>query len=120
MTSALKKVRGQAKISESNIEEALKEIRLSLLEADVNFKVVKGFLDQVKQKALGAEVLGSLSAGQQFTKIVHDELVHVLGDSAQQIDVRKSPAVIYLVGLQGVGKTTTAAKLALFIRQNLK
>lgn len=120
LTATLKKVRGQAKITESNIEEALKEIRLSLLEADVNFKVVKAFLDQVKQKALGADVLQSLTAGQQFVKIVHDELVHVLGESAQQIDVRGAPAVIYLVGLQGVGKTTTAAKLSLFIRQQLK
>lgn len=120
LTATLKKVRGQAKISESNIEEALKEIRLSLLEADVNFKVVKSFLDEVKAKALGADVLQSLTAGQQFVKIVHDQLVHVLGDSAQQIDVSKVPTVIYLVGLQGVGKTTTAAKLALFIRQQLK
>ena len=120
LTATLKKVRGQAKISESNIEEALKEIRLSLLEADVNFKVVKSFLDGVKTKALGADVLTSLTAGQQFVKIVHDELVHVLGDSAQQIDVRQNPSVIYLVGLQGVGKTTTAAKLALFVRQQLK
>ena len=119
LTHTLKRVRGQGRITESNIEEAIKEIRLSLLEADVNFKVVKGFLDQVKAKALGHEVLQSISAGQQFVKIVHDELVHMLGDSAQQIDVRANPSVIYLVGLQGVGKTTTAAKLALYVRQHL-
>ncbi len=120
LTSTLKKIRGQAKISATNIEEATKEIRMSLLEADVNFKVVKTFLDEVKTKALGQEVLQSLSAGQQFVKIVHDELVHMLGDSAQEIDVRGAPSVLYLVGLQGVGKTTTAAKLALHIRQKLK
>lgn len=120
LTNTLRKVRGQAKISETNIEEALKEIRLSLLEADVNFKVVKAFLDQVKAKALGAEVLQSLSAGQQFVKIVHDELVQTLGSAAEEINVRGEPAVLMLVGLQGVGKTTTAAKLALFVRQKLK
>src|SRR5882757_1491488 len=94
MTATLKRVRGQAKITETNIEEALKEIRLSLLEADVNFKVVKTFLDQVKTKALGADVLQSITAGQQFVKIVHDELVHVLGDSAQELNVRGAPALI--------------------------
>jgi signal recognition particle subunit SRP54 len=121
LTGALKRVRGQARITEANIEEAIKEIRLSLLEADVNFKVVKNFLDQVKAKALGADVLQSLSAGQQFTKIVHDELVHMLGTEAQELNIRgHEPAILMLVGLQGVGKTTTAAKLALYIRQKLK
>lgn len=120
LTETLRKVRGQSKISEANIQDALKEIRLSLLEADVNFKVVKSFLDEVKAKALGADVLQNLNAGQQFVKIVHDQLVEVLGKQTETIDVRKSPAVIMLVGLQGVGKTTTAAKLALFVRQNLK
>lgn len=120
LTATLQRVRGQAKITESNIEEAIKEIRLSLLEADVNFKVVKSFLEQVKTKALGTEVLSSLTAGQQFVKIVHDELVHMLGNSAQEINVRGEPAVLFLVGLQGVGKTTTAAKLSLFVRQKLQ
>ncbi len=104
LTNTLRKVRGQAKISESNIEEALKEIRLSLLEADVNFKVVKSFLDQVKTKALGAEVLQSLTAGQQFVSIVHNELVETLGRQAEEINIRGEPAVLMLVGLQGVGK----------------
>ena len=120
LTNTLRKVRGQGHISAANIEEAIKDIRLSLLEADVNFKVVKSFLEAVKTKALGQEVLQSLTAGQQFVKIVHGELVHVLGETAQQLDVRQSPSVIYLVGLQGVGKTTTAAKLALYVRQHLK
>lgn len=118
MTS-IKKVRGQNKISESNIEDAIKEIRLSLLEADVNFKVVKTFIDKVKEKALGQEVLNNVNPGQQFVKIVHDELVNVLGGGAVDINVRENPSVIFLVGLQGAGKTTSAAKLSLYIRQKL-
>ena len=120
LTSTLQKVRGQGKITERNIEDALKEIRLSLLEADVNFRVVKAFLDEVKQKALGQEVLTSISAGQQFVSIVHAELVAMLGNQAVELNVRGEPAVIFLVGLQGTGKTTTAGKLALHIRQKLK
>jgi signal recognition particle subunit SRP54 len=115
--SSLKKVRGQSKITEGNIEETLKEIRLSLLEADVNFKVVKNFIDRVKTKAIGQQVLQSITAGQQFVKIVHDELKFTLGNEAVDINLREKPAVIFLVGLQGAGKTTSAAKLALFIRQ---
>ncbi len=118
MTS-IKKVRGQNKISESNIEDAIKEIRLSLLEADVNFKVVKTFIDKVKEKALGQEVLSNVNPGQQFVKIVHDELVNVLGGGAVDINVRENPSVLFLVGLQGAGKTTSAAKLSLYIRQKL-
>lgn len=114
---SIKKIRGQSKISEGNIEDTLKEIRMSLLEADVNFKVVKSFIDRVKVKALGAEVLQSLQPGQQFVKIVHDELVATLGTEAVDIDVREKPTVIFLVGLQGAGKTTSAAKLGLFIRK---
>lgn len=120
LLGTLKKVRGQSRITESNIQDAIKEIRLSLLEADVNFKVVKEFLDQVKTKALGAQVLGSLDAGQQFVKIVHEELINVLGKTTEELNVRGEPAVIFLVGLQGTGKTTTSAKLALFVRQKLK
>ncbi|HMN68155.1 MAG TPA: signal recognition particle protein [Bdellovibrionales bacterium] len=120
LTNTLRKVRGQARITETNVEEAIKEIRLSLLEADVNFRVVKNFLDQVKAKSIGQDVMQGIDAGQQFVKIVHDELVDMLGKTAEQIDVRGNPAVIMLVGLQGVGKTTTAAKLALYIRQKLQ
>ncbi len=115
----LKKIRGQNRISESNIEDAVKEIRLSLLEADVNFKVVKNFIDRIKAKALGADVLSNVNPGQMFVKIVHDELMATLGGEAVDINVREKPSVIFLVGLQGVGKTTTAAKLALYIRQKL-
>lgn len=119
ITASLKKVRGQSKITEANIEEVIKEIRLSLLEADVNFKVVKSFVDKVKAKALGAEVLANVNPGQMFVKIVHDELVQVLGGGAVDINVRENPSVIFMVGLQGAGKTTSSAKLALYIRQKL-
>lgn len=120
MLGTIKKIKGQSKISEKNIEDTIKEIRLNLLEADVNFKVVKKFIDKVKQKALGEEVLNAVSPGQQFTKIVHEELVEILGGAAAELNVRGKPAVIFLVGLQGTGKTTTSAKLALYIRQKLK
>jgi len=116
---SIKKLKGQNKISESNIEDAIKEIRMSLLEADVHFKVVKNFIDKVKQKAIGAEVLQNVNPGQQFVKIVHDELVSTLGGGAVDIDVREKPSVIMMVGLQGAGKTTSTAKLALYIRQKL-
>lgn len=117
--TSIKKVRGQHKISESNIEDTLKEIRLHLLEADVNFKVVKSFIDRVKAKALGQEVLTSVNPGQMFTKIVHDELVSTLGGEKVDLDLSQRPTLILLVGLQGVGKTTTAAKLGLFLRQKM-
>ncbi len=120
MLASLKKVRGQSRITEKNIEDAIKEIRLNLLEADVNFKVVKSFIDRVKAKALGQDVLTSLTAGQQFVKIVHDELVQTLGGEKVEVDVRGKPAVIFFVGLQGTGKTTSSAKLALYIRQKLQ
>lgn len=116
---SIKKLKGQSQITESNIEEVLKEIRLSLLEADVNFKVVKNFLDRVKTKALGAEVLKSLEPSQQFIKIVHDELTMTLGNEPVFLNVKKSFNTILMVGLQGNGKTTTSAKLALYIRQKL-
>lgn len=120
LTDSMRKLSGKAKISESNIEEAIKEVRMSLLEADVNFKVVKRFIDNVKEKALGEKVLRGVDPGQQFTKIVHDELVALLGSEAVALDLKQQPAVIFLVGLQGVGKTTTAAKLALYLRSKLK
>lgn len=115
----VRKLRGQNKISEENIQEILKEIRLALLEADVHFKVVKVFLDRVKDRALGAEVLTGVRPGEQFVKIVHDELVRILGGGSQELDLKARPTVIFLVGLQGAGKTTTAAKLALHLRKKL-
>jgi len=116
---SIKKLKGQARITESNIEEAIKEIRLSLLEADVNFKVVKAFIDRVKIKALGVEVLKDINPGQMFVKIVHDELVSILGGGSPELHLKKDRNVILLAGLQGAGKTTTSAKLALYIRNKL-
>ena len=116
---SIKKIKGQNKISEANIEEVVKEIRLALLEADVHFKVVKNFIDRVKQKSLGAEVLQSVNPGQMFVKIVHDELIQTLGGGEAALQLQNRPSVLFLVGLQGAGKTTTAAKLALHIRQKL-
>ena len=110
---AFKSLRGQAKLSEENIAEALREIRLALLEADVNFKVVKQFIDQVQAKAVGQEVLTALSPGEQVIKIVRDELVAILGkDTARMKFASQPPTVVLMAGLQGSGKTTTSGKLA--------
>ncbi len=117
--SSVKKLKGQAAISEANVEDIIKEIRMSLLEADVNFKVVKNFIDRVKAKAIGQEVIKNVNPGQMFTKIVHDELVQTLGGEKVDINVRENPSVIMMVGLQGAGKTTSTAKLGLYIRQKL-
>ena len=109
----LKNLRGQGTLTEEHLEEALKEIRIALLEADVNFKVVKEFTEGVRSKALGEEVLTSLSPGQQVVKIVHDELVAMLGGETARIGfASQPPTVIMLVGLQGSGKTTSSGKLA--------
>ncbi len=109
----LKKLRGHGRISEGNIEEALREVRMALLEADVNYKVVKDFTAAVREKALGAEVLASLSPDQHFVKIVHAEMSKMMGAEAQDLDLaRRPPVPVMLVGLQGSGKTTSCGKLA--------
>ncbi len=110
-------LRGKAKITEADLEVALREIRLALLEADVNYKVVKTFVAGVREKAMGADVLHGVQPGQQIVKIVHDELVEVLGGERHQLKLTAKPAVVMLVGLQGSGKTTTAAKLAVRLRK---
>jgi signal recognition particle subunit SRP54 len=110
---AFKSLRGQAKLSEENIAEALREIRLALLEADVNFKVVKELIDRIQAKAVGQEVLTALSPGEQVIKIVRDELVEILGkDTARVKFASQPPTVVLMAGLQGSGKTTTSGKLA--------
>jgi signal recognition particle subunit SRP54 len=110
---AFKSLRGQAKLTEENIQEAMREIRLALLEADVNFKVVKQFIDQVQAKALGQDVMTALSPGEQVIKIVRDELVEILGkDTARVKFASQPPTVVLMAGLQGSGKTTTSGKLA--------
>ena len=113
LESALKKVRGQGKLTENNISDTLREIRRILLDADVNFKVTKDFIEEVKTKALGKEVLLSITPGQLITKIIYDELVHVLGDNQSEIKINGSGiTTILIAGLQGSGKTTFSAKLA--------
>ena len=116
LQSTLKKVSGQGQLTESNMEEMLTEIRLALLEADVNYQVVKEFIASTKEKAIGADVVGSLKPGQVLVKIVHDELVHLLGDEVSEVDFSKKPTVIMMVGLQGSGKTTTSGKIAKLIK----
>src|SRR5689334_11718078 len=115
---AFKNLRGQGTLTEENIQEALKEIRMALLEADVNFKVVKEFIDRVQAKAVGQEVMTALSPAQQIVKIVHDELVEVLGkDTAKLKFASQPPTVILMAGLQGSGKTTTSGKLAAWLKK---
>ena len=114
------KIKGYGKITEENISEMLREIRLSLLEADVNYKVVKEFTNKVKEKALGEEVNKSLSPGEVFVKIVKDELTELLGGETMPLEINKKPTITMLVGLQGSGKTTTIGKLANFLRKNNK
>ncbi len=117
LESAFKKLRGHGKLTEENIQEAMGEVRTALLEADVNFGVVKEFIATVTEKAVGREVLASLSPGQQVVKVVHDELVALLGGQAQPLRLDgRQPVVMLLAGLQGSGKTTTAAKLALQLK----
>jgi signal recognition particle subunit SRP54 len=114
-----KRLRGQGKITEKNIDDALRDVRLALLEADVHVKVVKNFLESVKAKSLGQEVLQSLTPEQQFIKIVHDQIVGLLGGEHRELDLKTAPpVVIMLVGLQGSGKTTTLAKLARHLKKD--
>ncbi|MGD9608921.1 MAG: signal recognition particle protein [Desulfovibrionaceae bacterium] len=120
LDDVFRKIRGHARLTEENIQAALREVRLALLEADVNFKVVKDFVERVRERATGQDVLKSLTPGQQVVKIVHEELIGLLGGQAQTLDLSASPAVIMVVGLQGSGKTTTCAKLALKLRRDFK
>ena len=116
----IKKIKGEARLSESNMDAMLKEIRIALLEADVNFKVVKEFLNAVKEKSLGEEVFTKLNPSEMVVKIVNDELVELLGSDQAEIKYNKNkPTIIMLVGLQGTGKTTSAAKLAYLMKNKL-
>ncbi|MCK4618364.1 MAG: signal recognition particle protein [Desulfobacterales bacterium] len=116
-----KKLKGHGKLTEKNIEEGLKEVRIALLEADVHYKVVKKLIADIKERALGQEVMASLTPGQQVVKIVNDELTEIMGTRHEELNLAGSkPASIMLVGLQGSGKTTTAGKLAVFLRKKGK
>jgi len=119
LQKVFKNLRGESRISEQHLDETLKEIRIALLEADVNFKVVKQFTDIVKQKSLGQDVMQSLSPGQQIVKIVHDELIEMLGGENVRLHfASQPPTVIMMVGLQGSGKTTSSGKLAKWLAKN--
>ncbi|MBU4420200.1 MAG: signal recognition particle receptor subunit alpha, partial [Proteobacteria bacterium] len=116
-----KKLKGHGKLTEKNIEEGLKEVRIALLEADVHYKVVKKLIADIKERALGQEVMASLTPGQQVVKIVNDELTEIMGARHEDLNLSGSkPASIMLVGLQGSGKTTTAGKLAVVLRKKGK
>ncbi|MDX1686499.1 MAG: signal recognition particle protein [Candidatus Promineifilaceae bacterium] len=117
LQSVFDNLQRRGKLTEADVDQAMREVRLALLEADVNFKVVKQFVKRVRERAVGEEVMSSLTPGQQVVKIVHDELINTLGEPGRLNLGMQSPAVIMLVGLQGSGKTTTAAKLALHLRR---
>ncbi len=121
LQQTFKKLRGRGKLSENDINEAMREVRVALLEADVNFKVAKDFIAQIKARATGQEILQSLTPGQQVVKIVNEELTALLGGTQSRITISsRPPTVVMLVGLQGAGKTTTAGKLALSLKKQNK
>lgn len=121
IAGSFKKLRGNNIISSENIDNSLKEIRMSLLEADVNYKVVKSLIDAVEERAIGQEVVKSVSPSEQFIKIFNDELIKLLGEKTEPLNIKVSPpAVIMMAGLQGSGKTTTAAKLAKYLKEKEK
>ena len=118
LSGVLKTIRGQGKITENNISQAMRDVRRALLEADVNFKVTKAFLKRVQEKAEGEKVFTSVSPGQQFVKLIQDELVEFLGGDAEELKFKSSGlTVILMAGLQGSGKTTTSAKLAYLLKK---
>ena len=116
-----KKIKGEARITESNMKDMLREVKLALLEADVNYKIVKEFISNVQEKALGQDVIKSLKPGEQVVKIVKDELTELLGGTDSKINISSNPpTIIMLVGLQGAGKTTLAGKLSNYLRKQGK
>ncbi len=117
LSNAIKNIRGMGKITEENINDAMREIRMALLEADVNYQVVKEFVNNVKEKALGLEVGKNLKPDELFIKLVKDELISLLGGEVAPLETKKYPTILMLVGLQGSGKTTTAGKLANYLRK---
>ena len=117
LQNAFRNLRGLGKISESNVSDSLREVRMALLDADVNFKVARDFIERVKTKAIGAEVVQSVQPGQQIIKIIHDELVDLLGSQNASLELSGNPACIMLAGLHGAGKTTSAGKLARLLKK---
>lgn len=120
LQQTMQKIRGKGKVSEADVKEMMREVRLALLEADVNFKVVKDFIKRVSERAVGQDVMKSLTPGQQVIKIVQEELTELMGGEQSKIAVaNKPPTVIMMVGLQGAGKTTTTGKLANLLRKSI-
>ncbi len=118
LESAFKKIRGQGKLTEKNISDALREVRRILIDADVNYKVAKDFIEKVEKKSLGKEVISSITPGQLIIKIINDELIDLLGGSTSPLVIANNPPSIYLLaGLQGSGKTTFAAKFANYLKR---
>ncbi len=121
LQNALGKLKGKGKLSEKDVDIAMREVRLALLEADVNFKVVKDFVNKVKTRAVGAEVMESLTPGQQVVKIVNEELTNLMGEKEEKLNLSPTPpTVILMCGLQGAGKTTTSGKLAYNLKKQNK
>ncbi|NKB97467.1 MAG: signal recognition particle protein [Pseudomonadales bacterium] len=121
LTNTLRSIQGRATLSEENVSAALRDVRVALLEADVALPVVKSFVDAVKVKAIGSVIANSLNPGEQFVKLVHDELVHVMGDANDALNLATAPpAIVLMAGLQGAGKTTTVAKLAKYLQEREK
>ncbi|PWY56926.1 signal recognition particle protein [Legionella qingyii] len=119
LTRSFKSLRGQSRLTEDNVQHALREVRMSLLEADVALPVIKEFIEEVKQKALGQAVLTELNPDQAFVKIVHDELIHIMGDERAELNFKTQPPAVFLMaGLQGSGKTTSTAKLARYLKES--
>ncbi|GHA00047.1 signal recognition particle protein [Ignatzschineria ureiclastica] len=121
LRQTMRSLRGQARLTESNIQDALREVRMALLEADVALPVVREFINQVKERAVGREVIESLNPGQVFVKVVHEELIKIMGEGNESLDLRtQPPAIILMAGLQGAGKTTSVGKLARFLHEKEK
>ena len=120
LSNAIKNIKGMGRITEDNIGDAMREIRMALLEADVNYEVVKAFVKNVKEKALGLDVEKSLKPEEVFIKLVKDELVELLGGEAAPLEITKNPTIIMLVGLQGSGKTTACGKISNLVRKKYK
>lgn len=121
LRQTMRSLRGQARLTESNIQDALREVRMALLEADVALPVVREFINQVKERAVGREVVESLNPGQVFVKVVHEELIKIMGEGNESLDLRtQPPAIILMAGLQGAGKTTSVGKLARFLHEKEK
>src|SRR5947208_2530408 len=117
LQNAFRNLRGLGKISESNVGDALREVRLALLDADVNFKVVREFIERVRNKSLGQEVIQSIQPGQHIIKIIHDELVELLGSENAGLQLKGHPSCLMMVGLHGSGKTTSSGKLARLLQK---